>query len=158
MIIHELTRAECLEVLHRVTVARLACVRDSQPYIVPVSFYFNHADMSLYSFSTLGQKIRWMRENPRVCVELDEIIDRLQWTTVVINGVYEEIRNAPDAARVQERALKLFESQPNWWLPGTATLPKEPAHDTPVVYRIRVANMSGRRTSRRATDTASSAP
>jgi len=156
VIIYELTRAECLELLHRVTVGRLACARNSQPYIVPVSFYFNDDDMSLYSFSTIGQKIRWMRDNPNVCVELDEIVDRLQWTTVIINGVYEEIRKAPDAARVQERALKLFENQPHWWLPGTATLPNEPAHDSPVVYRIRIVAISGRRTSRQAIETPSS--
>src|SRR5688572_18729919 len=111
--------------------------------------------MSLYSFSTMGQKIRWMRDNPNVCVELDEIDDRLHWTTVIVNGIYEEIRDAPDAARVQERARKIFQNQPHWWLPGIATLPKEKGHDSPVVFRIRVATMSGRRTSRRATDTSS---
>jgi uncharacterized protein len=158
VIIHELTRSECLALLQRATVGRLACARDSQPYIVPVSFYFNEDDMSLYSFSTIGQKIRWMRDNPKVCVELDEIADRLQWTTVIINGVYEEIRNAPNAARVQERAMTIFQDQPQWWLPGTATLAKDGGHDSPVVYRIRVATMSGRRTQRRAIDTAPSAP
>ena len=27
----------------------------------------------LYSFSTVGQKIEWMRANPNVCVETDEV-------------------------------------------------------------------------------------
>ena len=148
MIIHELTRSECLELLERVTVGRLACSRNDQPYVVPVSFYFNSEDSSLYGFSTVGQKIVWMRDNPRVCIEFDEITDRLHWTSVIITGVYEEIRNTADASRLQDRALKVFQTRPQWWLPGIATLSREPAHDSPVVYRIRAERITGRRTSR----------
>jgi nitroimidazol reductase NimA-like FMN-containing flavoprotein (pyridoxamine 5'-phosphate oxidase superfamily) len=146
--IHELTRSECLELLRRTPVARLACARNSQPYVVPVSLYFNDEDTSLYGFSTVGQKIVWMRDNPHVCVEFDEIVDRLHWTSVIVTGMYEELRHAPDTARIQERAMKIFQGQPSWWLPGSATLPRETAHDHPVVYRIRLVSMSGRRTSR----------
>ena len=101
MLIHELTRAQCLEVLMRVSVGRLACARHDQPYIVPVSFSFDPTDACLYSFSTVGQKIHWMRENPRVCVEVDEIDDHMHWTTVIVTGRYEEIRESMDAGAAQ---------------------------------------------------------
>lgn len=73
MIIHELTAAECEEFLGRATVGRLGCAHHSQPYIVPVSLYFGREEKCLYGFSTVGKKIEWMRENPRVCVEVDAI-------------------------------------------------------------------------------------
>ena len=74
MLMRELTTRECHDVLKRASIARLGCARDNQPYVVPVHVYFD-GDY-LYSFAMLGQKIAWMRENPRVCVEVDEIVDR----------------------------------------------------------------------------------
>jgi nitroimidazol reductase NimA-like FMN-containing flavoprotein (pyridoxamine 5'-phosphate oxidase superfamily) len=44
-----------LEVLAHTHLGRLACVRGTQPYIVPI--YFTYHDQSLYSFSLSGQKI-----------------------------------------------------------------------------------------------------
>jgi uncharacterized protein len=146
MLIHELTRAQCLEVLMRMNVGRLACARHDQPYIVPVSFYFDGSDACLYSFSTLGQKIRWMRENPRVCVEVDEIADQVHWTTVIVTGRYEEIQAGMHAGGAQARALKLFQQRSDWWFPAAGKLAAGEEHDTPVVYRIHVDQVSGRRT------------
>jgi len=93
MWIIELTDAECEAVLERAVVARLATCADSRPYIVPISVKYERAasDRFLYSFANLGQKVRWMRSNPLVCVEVDELGDRVHWTTVVITGRFEEL-------------------------------------------------------------------
>ena len=91
MLIHQLTAAQCEEVLERTVVARLACVRAGQPYIVPISLAFDAEDRSLVSFSTVGRKVEWMRANPSVCVEAEEIVDRLHWTTVLVTGRYQEV-------------------------------------------------------------------
>ena len=148
MLIHELTREQCLEVLMRASVGRLACARYGQPYIVPVSFYFDGTDTCLYSFSTVGQKIRWMRENPRVCVEVDEIGDHMHWTTVIVIGRYEEIPAGTGAGGAQSRALELFQQRSDWWFPAAGKLAAGDDHDTPVVYRIHIDKVSGRRTAK----------
>jgi len=67
----------------RTNLGRLACARHDQPYIVPIHFDFDADGDSIYSFSTLGQKIDWMRANPKVCLEVDDIADKSNWTTVV---------------------------------------------------------------------------
>ncbi|MBA3269928.1 MAG: pyridoxamine 5'-phosphate oxidase family protein [Acidobacteria bacterium] len=108
MTVHELTRPECLDVLRRSHVGRLACARDSQPYIVPISFDFDGDDACLYSFSTVGQKIHWMRDNPKVAVEVDDIVDRFNWTTIVMSRFYDEPatsvrRREPKAERTSRR-------------------------------------------------------
>jgi hypothetical protein len=87
----------------------------------------------LYSFSTVGQKIHWMRDNPKVCVEIDEVVDRFTWTSVVLSGLYEELRDREDAARAKARALKLLQECAEWWLPGIARLSSGSEHETPVV-------------------------
>ncbi len=146
--VHELTGPECIQVLQHAHVGRLACARDGQPYIVPISFYFDLHDNALYSFSTMGQKIHWMRDNPRVCVETDDVADRFHWVTVVVTGLYDELRDASEAARAKRRALKLFEAEPEFWLPGAARLSTGVEPGPVVVYRIQVVTMSGRRAAR----------
>jgi len=76
MRVHELSRTECTDVLSRAQIARLACTRGNEPYIVPIYVAFDGE--ALYGFSTLGQKIVWLRENPRVCAEVEEIVDGRQ--------------------------------------------------------------------------------
>lgn len=147
MLIHELTRAECRETLARTNVARLACARDNQPYVVPILFSFDPADDCLYCFSTLGLKIEWMRHNPKVCVEIDDITDPFHWTTIVVLGRYEEILRSADASRARKRARELFETRPEWWLPGAAHL-ADSEHEIPVVYRIHADIMTGRQADR----------
>jgi nitroimidazol reductase NimA-like FMN-containing flavoprotein (pyridoxamine 5'-phosphate oxidase superfamily) len=66
MTIHELTAAECEAFLGHAAVGRLGCSHGGQPYVVPVSVYFGREERCLYGFSTVGTKIEWMRENPKV--------------------------------------------------------------------------------------------
>lgn len=91
MAIREIGRHECLALLAGASVFRLACARENQPYIVPVSLAYDEPSGCLYGFTTLGQKVEWMRANPLVCVEADEIAAADHWMSVVVNGRYEEV-------------------------------------------------------------------
>src|SRR6187397_1107141 len=128
MLVHNLTQAECREVLTRVSHGRLACVSGHQPYIVPVAIYLDPDEDFVYGFSTLGQKIRWMRANPRVCIEVEEIVSRTQWTTVVAFGRYQEIPRAGVGAALRRRAGELLAKQSEWWLPAAAKLVASDEH------------------------------
>jgi hypothetical protein len=145
MRIHEMTAAECDQVLAGADFGRLACARHDQPYIVPIHFYFDEQERCLYSFATLGRKIEWMRENPKVCVAIDEIADRFQWTTVLVFGRYEEVRETDDKSQAHRRALQLFRQRPEWWLPAAGKVAGGEEHHSPVVYRIHIDRLSGRR-------------
>ena len=147
MLIHDLTPEECREFVRRLNVARLACTRDDQPYVVPVSYSFDAARDCLYSFSAVGQKVAWMRANPRVCVEVEEIADDRHWTTVLIFGRYEEILDADDERDARDRAQQLFRLRSEWWLPGAARVTSH-EHHAVVLYRITIERVSGRRASR----------
>jgi nitroimidazol reductase NimA-like FMN-containing flavoprotein (pyridoxamine 5'-phosphate oxidase superfamily) len=41
MVVHEITEQECRELLARTHIARLACVRHNQPYVVPIHIDFH---------------------------------------------------------------------------------------------------------------------
>jgi hypothetical protein len=145
MRIHELTVVECRNVLNRARHGRLACARDDQPYVVPFFFYLDPAEDFLYSFSILGQKVEWMRLNPKVCVEVDEVVDRDNWTAVVAFGRYQELDDSSATADARHRANELLQLHAAWWLPGG--LKPDSAHErrTPLLYRIRIEQLTGRR-------------
>src|SRR5450631_3569067 len=93
MLIRNMTRQASIDLLARRRLGRLACAHDGQPYITPLAFEYD--ENYLYSFSTLGQKITWMRANPRVCIEAEELASPQDWATVIVLGRYEEL---PDTA------------------------------------------------------------
>ena len=142
MQVHTLSDGECREMLKGASFGRLACSKDDQPYVVPMYFYVE--DHYLYSFATRGQKIDWMRANPKVCVEVDDVRDVSQWTSVVAFGYYEELPIAPQYAEARQRAMAMFEKRPNWWNPAAAKRGSA-EHHLPVVYRISITRLSGLR-------------
>ena len=105
MLIQEMTRQACFDLLARSQFGRLACAREGQPYITPL--YFVQQSDSLYSCSTTGQKIKWMRDNPLVCVEADEVESTQKWSTVIVFGRYEELPKTPDYEDARQRSLGL---------------------------------------------------
>src|SRR5262245_50246142 len=148
MVIHDLSAVECRDILSRTHLGRLACARYHQPYIIPFSFAFSAVDDRLYSLATRGQKIEWMRDNPRVCVEVDDISDERHWTTLVIFGRYHEIdRSQPDSPS-QQQAMELFQRRAEWWLPAIGKREAGPEHSEPILYWISIDQMTGRRAAR----------
>jgi hypothetical protein len=87
--------------LMRLGYGRLACACNNRPYIVPI--YFAYDSDRLYCFSTLGRKIEWMRENPLVCVEVDEVRGHDDWASVIVLGQYVEIPNTREYAKSREQ-------------------------------------------------------
>jgi nitroimidazol reductase NimA-like FMN-containing flavoprotein (pyridoxamine 5'-phosphate oxidase superfamily) len=147
MLVHPLTHQECVEILERTHLGHLACARLDQPYVVPIHFSFDAARNCVFGFSTIGQKVEWMRANPKVCLEVEEIVDKHRWATVIVTGQYEEIHHADQEAATRRWAEDLFRSRQRWWLPAAAKLPGQERADV-VVYRIRIGSMTGRRASR----------
>jgi len=118
MVIREMSREECLRVMAGARVARLACAHNNQPYIVPVYLAYHAASGCLYGFTTPGQKVEWMRANPLVCVEVDEIAAYDQWVSVIALGRYEELPETPGSddarLRAQGRPRQVRETMPAW--------------------------------------------
>lgn len=145
MLIQEMKMQESLELLARARLGRLACVKEAQPYIVP--FYFAYNDNCLYSFSTVGQKIEWMRANPLVCVEVDEEVNLEDWVSVIIFGRYEELPDNAQWKNERDFAYHLLQLTPMWWEPGyvKTIVHGEERPLVPVYYRIHAHQISGHR-------------
>ena len=142
MAMKEMSEQECREVLRRARIGRLGCAFDNRPYVVPISIACE--ENYIYSFSTAGQKIKWMRANPRVCVQTDEISEQARWVSVIANGEYQELCE-PQFEIERAHARKLLESQHRWWLNALAERQMRVGDElvAPLFFRIRIESLSG---------------
>jgi uncharacterized protein len=145
MHVQKLSTEECHLALANARFGRLACSRDNQPYIVPT--YFIVEDDQIYAFALPGQKLDWMRENPRVCLEIDNVSGSDNWTSVVVLGRYEELPESPEYKPLRKRAHDLLQERPMWWEPGAVTVAERPETRgfAPVYYRISIDQLTGHR-------------
>ncbi|HEY0565965.1 MAG TPA: pyridoxamine 5'-phosphate oxidase family protein [Terriglobales bacterium] len=142
MVIHEMKREDCLIVLAQATIARLACSLHDQPYVVPV--FIAREDDYLYVFSTHGKKIEWMRENPKVCVQVDQVSSPTEWKSVLVNGTYQELAE-PQFTEERAHAREILEARHDWWLNAVAErrLNTSDVEVTPIFFRIRITEVHG---------------
>ena len=180
MVIREMSKEECLQVLAEARLARLACAFENQPYVVPVYLAYHQSaggEPYLYGFTTLGQKVEWMRANPLVCVEVDEVHTSDQWVSVVVSGHYEELPtapapnvgrppllqtidkheespSAPALGSEQLFAHQLLQSRAMWWEPAvTARAASVHRHAAdpliPIFYKVRIDQVTGHEATRK---------
>lgn len=157
MFIHELTRDECNDVLTRAKFGRLGCAHDNQPYVLPLNFAFD-GDSYLYGFTTLGQKVEWMRSNPLVCFEVDEVQNHNHWRSVIVFGRYEELVDTPKYEQALKHAHAYLQKRVMWWEPAYISQEHRPTpHSlTAVFFRIKIEGMTGYRAISQANEVASS--
>lgn len=145
MRVTEMNVHECRELLARQAGGRLACACDNQPYIVPI--YFAAEGDYLYCFATLGRKIEWMRLNPLVCVQADEIHSPSEWKSVVVFGRYEELLDDAEHEQSRRHAITLFSRHDSWWVGAYAAdqVRKHSGEPVPVIFRVHITQISGQR-------------
>ena len=145
MEVNEMAAEECKAVLEHASLGRLGCSYENQPYVIPIHFAYDSG--YLYVFSTLGQKVKWMRANPKVCVQTDQIENQGEWISVVVNGEYEEL-SEPQYSVERKHARSLLAKRYHWWLNalGERQMKVDDKAIEPLFFRVRIQSMSGLRT------------
>lgn len=140
--IDSLTNEQIDHVLFSKVVGRIGCHSEGKTYVVPIAYVFDGTH--IYAHSRVGQKIRMMRDNPRVCFQVDDIDDLTNWRCVVIDGEYEEL----DTPALQAKALHLLKARLTPLNTSDAARPLEPPPGEkkrrPVFFRISVREKTGR--------------
>ena len=130
-VIRDLPADQIEALLHEATVYRIACAHpdSDRPYLVPIALAYD--GVALYGHTGPGTKLRAMRANPHVAIEVDHATASDTWESVVADGTYEELTN-PDAAAA---ALRLIYPEPN---------PLPDLGVNTVIFRIDLSNKTGR--------------
>jgi nitroimidazol reductase NimA-like FMN-containing flavoprotein (pyridoxamine 5'-phosphate oxidase superfamily) len=133
----ELSDDEIQEFLGGQRIARLGCHADGTTYVVPLIYAYE--DGAVVAVTTEGRKTAMLRENPQVCVEVDEYDadGKGSWRSVIAQGTYEELAGdavAPALALMRERFVRTA---------GRAAEPR-PLGPNVVVLRVSLTEISGR--------------
>ena len=144
MVITRMTEEECRAFLASSSLGRLGCSLDNQPYVVPI--YFAYEPDFIYVLSTLGQKNEWMRANPKICLEVDEIRNQSEWISVIAIGRYQELPE-PQFTAEREQARTLLGKRELWWQNalGERQLRLGDHAIAPLFFRIHIDSITGLR-------------
>jgi nitroimidazol reductase NimA-like FMN-containing flavoprotein (pyridoxamine 5'-phosphate oxidase superfamily) len=118
-------------------VARLGCIVNGEPYVVPVNCHLEGD--SLYSHSLPGLKITGLRENPSACVQVDEIESDLHWSSAIAFGKYEEITKPNERADILNKLLHKFPML----TPVESAITIEGSPAEVIVFRISIERLTG---------------
>ena len=142
-----LSAAEIEDLLRSELIARVGCHADGRTYIVPITYAYDGE--SLIAHSAEGLKLRMMRANPHVCVEVDRVDNLAEWRSVIAQGRFEELRGADASAalvRLRERFRPLLvseTSQPTHGLHDGESLIHR-GNGSARLYRIHLFEKTGR--------------
>lgn len=140
--ITDLSQEEARKLLTEQRVARLGCVLgNGEPYVVPVNYFFK--DDCVYIHSTFGLKIEALRDNPKACVQTDEVRSFFNWRSVLAFGKFEEVTDEKQRAEIFEEMFKLFQKL----TPVEATKHGRIESEETVLFRIRLRFITGRKES-----------
>ena len=98
--------SQARELLQSAGVARLGCIANGEPYITPINYNFE--DDCVLCHSLAGLKITALRENPRACIQVDQIDNDLRWKSVLAFGNFEEITKPSERVEMLAKLFKRF--------------------------------------------------
>lgn len=139
--VEDLSESEVGDLLGRVGYGHLACCRDNRPYVVPVHYAYD--DGAILIYTTQGKKFEIIRENPNVCFQVEEVADNQHWTSVMVEGVAEQIDDGPE----RDRALELIVRVNPTLTPAVSIrwMDEWVRENIEVIYRVTPVATSGRR-------------
>jgi nitroimidazol reductase NimA-like FMN-containing flavoprotein (pyridoxamine 5'-phosphate oxidase superfamily) len=142
----ELNKDQINNVLSSQVLGRLACSKDGQPYIVPVTYTYDGA--FIYGQTNEGVKLDILRANPTVCFETDIMLNMRNWQSVVVYGVFEELEGTvADEARetLFNRVYPLLTSSTvHTFQHEVTTEVDDTTRVKTVMYRIKIDKVTGR--------------
>lgn len=132
--LNRFTEAEALSVLREGSLGHLGCVTPDGPYVVPLNYIFHDGDIYIHSFA--GAKIEALRQNPKVCLQVDKLETEYKWRSAIAFGQYEEITNPDERYWFMRRILVRFPH-----LTPVESIASE-EQDKIVIFRIRIESVS----------------
>ena len=132
-----LSNDEARKLFQDAKVARLGCIVNGEPYVVPINCHLEGD--CLYSHSLPGLKISGLRENPPACIQVDQIESDLRWRSAIAFGKFEEITKANERADVLGKLLKRFPLL----TPVESAIAIDGGAQEVIVFRIRIERLTG---------------
>lgn len=127
-------------------IGRIGCSSQGKTYVVPITYVYDGEH--IYAHTRNGMKTIMMRQNPNVCFEVDRIQNMANWQSVIVWGVYEELKG-----KAAEDALQSLVNRVHPISTSETSVPRhglERPHEAIkpefelVVFRIKVKEATGK--------------
>ena len=132
-----LSHDQARELFQSARVARLGCIVNGEPYVVPINCYLEGD--ALYSHSLPGTKIDALRATPRACIQIDEIESDLRWRSAIAFGRFEEVTKPSERHDVLTRLLRRFPML----TPVESALVADGSIPEVIVFRVNIERLTG---------------
>lgn len=145
----DLNPKQCATLLTTEHYGHLGCVSDDDVYVLPATYAFKAN--AIYSYTHEGKKVQAMRENPRVCFQVERVDMPKGWESVVCWGTYEELTDNDDRREAQlllaEKFAEIWKKHEKIMIvsPLITDLNEICAGKPGVLYRINIDRMTGKR-------------
>lgn len=135
----ELDAQECIALLDRHRVGRLALSHKDRVEIVPIHYLYD--DGWLYCRTAAGMKLETASHNRWVAFEVDEIDGLFDWRSVVVKGGLYLLRKegSEHEQAIYEKGVRLVRR-----IIPEALTPEDPVPERALLFRIHVDEISGR--------------
>lgn len=142
-----LTKTQIDQVLDSQVLGRIGCYAEGKVFVVPITYVFD-GDF-IYAHSKEGMKINMMRNNPKVCFEVDVVDNMANWRSVILWGEYEELDGKLSQEKgmniIMEKLVPLISSQTLRYYNKHSIKPNmAEIQPTSIVFRIKIEERTGR--------------
>ena len=147
--LEDLSKSDCTKLLESEHYGHMGVHADDETYVVPVTFA--HKDGKIYSYTHDGKKIRMMRLNPKVCIQVEKVISPVDWESVICWGTVEEVFDMDEkkeAGMLLAEKFALAALEDNFiYSPLVQELSAhaEGEQEFPVIFRIDIETCTGKR-------------
>ncbi|MFY9620590.1 MAG: pyridoxamine 5'-phosphate oxidase family protein [Pyrinomonadaceae bacterium] len=140
--VEDMTSAEMHSLLQTVGFGHLGCSQNGRPYVVPMHYAYDGKE--LFFFTTEGMKTQFMKGNPEVCLQVEDVRDSSHWRSVMVIGRAERLTKREET----ERAMQVItERNPSLTPAISATQMDAWGRAVDIaLYRIQPAIIDGRKT------------
>jgi len=146
--IKKLETKECIELLNNNYIGHLAFISHKEPYVLPITYYYNQENNTIIAYSSEGHKVEAMRKNDMVSLEVEEIKSVNNWRSVHLHGTFEELQGI-DAKyllhkftqNVKKKITQKEGSHPKFIGEFSSKLSEQ---GIPIVYRININEITGK--------------
>ncbi len=144
----DLQAKEIFSLLNNNYIGHLAFIANGKPFTIPITYYFDQKD-SILAYAGEGHKVKAMRQNPNVSLQVDSINDVDNWQSILVHGIFEEMDGAEAKFLLHEFAEGVKDvinqkenKQPQFISEFTCDVYTT---GVTVVYRIKISEMTGKK-------------
>jgi hypothetical protein len=103
--IRTLNKIERTKLLEDNYIGNLAYIYRDRPFIAPITYYYDKQSNVIIGYSAEGHKIRAMRKNVNVCLNVLEIDSVNSWISVLVQGIFTELLGSEAKAQLHKFSL-----------------------------------------------------